>query len=266
MTATPAVSLPPLTLPRLMGHRGALALAPENTLASIKAAAAVGLRWVEFDVMLSADGQPVLMHDKTLRRTTGADGEMAATPLAALEKLDASLGYAKRFGAEAGARFHGRDDCRVPTLEQTIDCLLALDLTPNVEIKPTTGLAEETAAVALERLLRLWPADRHPPLISAFEWEALGVARRMAPAWPRGLLSHKFPEDWRAAMVEYDCATLHVNWRQLHRHEVQAVKAAGYLVASYTVNQRRVARRLLAMGVDCLITDRPDRLLASLDA
>ena len=259
MTSAPAFSL---RLPRIMGHRGALALAPENTLASIAAAAAAGVAWVEFDVMLTADGQPVLMHDKTLKRTTGFAGAVADTPLSVIETLDASLGFVRKRGAAAGAPFRGRADCRVPTLEQTVACLLALDLTPNVEIKPTPGLAAETAAVALERLLRLWPDDRLPPLISAFEWDALTVARRMAPAWPRGLLSHDFPKDWRAAMAEYGCASLHVNWRRIHKAEVAAVKAAGYAMASYTVNQLPVARRLLRMGVDCLITDRPDRLLA----
>ena len=258
MTSPPALSL---QLPRVMGHRGAIALAPENTLASIKAAAAAGLTWVEFDVMLTGDGQPVLMHDLTLKRTTGAEGEMATTPLSVVVELDASLGFSRRYGVQAGQRFRGQPDCRVPTFEQALAWLLTLNLTPNVEIKPTHGMAVETAEVALERLLRLWPDDRPRPLISAFEWEALTVARRMAPHWPRGLLSHEFPDDWRAAMAEYDCASLHVNWRHLHNAEVQAVKAAGYAVASYTVNQLRVARRLVKMGVDCLITDRPDRLL-----
>ncbi len=244
-----------------MGHRGAKALAPENTLASIEAAAAAGVTWVEFDVMLTGDGQPVLMHDKSLKRTTGIAAEMTDTPLSVVETLDASHGFAEKHGAAAGACLRGQASCRVPTLEQTVACLLALGLVPNVEIKPTPGLAEETAEVALERLLRLWPGERHPPLISAFEWEALTVARRMAPDWPRGLLSHDFPEDWSAAMAEYGCASLHVNWRRLHRADVEAVKAAGYAMASYTVNQRHVARRLLHMGVDCLITDRPDLLV-----
>ena len=264
MTAAPASAVPALALPRVVGHRGALGLAPENTLASIKAAAAAGLTWVEFDVMLTGDGEPVLMHDLTLKRTTGAKGEMASTPLSVVAALDASLGFSRRFGARAGQRFCGQADCRVPTFEQVLDCLLTLNLTPNVEIKPTHGMAEQTAEVALERLLQRWPGDRPAPLISAFEWEALAVARRMAPDWPRGLLSHRFPADWRGAMAKYDCASLHVNWRHLHKPEVEAVKAAGFVVASYTVNQLRVARRLLNMGVDCLITDRPDRLLAGL--
>lgn len=267
MTSRPAFSLrmPPLQLPKIMGHRGAKALAPENTLASMKAAAEAGARWVEFDVMLTADGEPVLFHDETLRRTTGTPGKMATTPFATVRQLDASLGFVRRYGRRRGWDFARRLDCRVPSLEDTVACLLGLDLTPNVEIKPTAGLAAETAKVALTRMLALWPADRLPPLISSFERGSLAAARAVAPHWPRGLLSEALPVDWRQAMAELDCASLHLDWRRTRRADVAAVKAAGYAFAVYTVNGVRAGRRLLGKGVDCLITDRPDLLIPALD-
>lgn len=248
-----------------MGHRGAKALAPENTLASMKAAAEAGARWVEFDVMLTADGEPVLFHDDTLQRTTGIPGEMSKTPFATLRRLDASLDFARRYGRWRGRDFAGRPDCRVPSLQDTVSCLLDLGLTPNVEIKPTAGLAVETAEVALKRMLALWPQDRLPPLISSFERSSLAAARRVAPRWPRGLLAEVLPRDWRQAMMELDCASLHLDWRRTRRTDVAAVKAAGYAFAVYTVNGVRAGRRLLDKGVDCLITDRPDLLLPALD-
>lgn len=258
MTSAPAFSL---QLPRVMGHRGAKALAPENTLASIVAAAAAGVTWVEFDVMLTADGEPVLFHDETLKRTTGAPGTMAASPSEAVRALDASLDFGRRYGKRAGAGFRRRADCRVPSLEAAVACLLEHDLTPNVEIKPTPGLAAETAEVALERLQRLWPQDRPPPLISSFQRASLAAAKRVAPAWPRGFLAEGLPADWRAAMAELDCVSLHLNWRRVRQRDVAAAHAAGYAVAAFTVNGARAARRLWDKGVDCLITDRPDRLL-----
>lgn len=248
-----------------MGHRGAKALAPENTLSSLKAAAAAGATWVEFDVMLTGDGQPVLFHDETLRRTTGADGEMAATPLSVVRGLDASRHFAQKYSRRAGQRFQGQSDCRVPTLEEAVACLLALGLTPNVEIKPTPGLAAETAEVALTRMHELWPDDRPPPLVSSFQRDSLAAARRMVPQWPRGLLVEDLPDDWRAALAGLDCASLHLNWRHVRRAEVAAVKAAGYAVAAFTVNGLRAGRRLLDKGVDCLITDRPNLLIPALD-
>lgn len=249
-----------------MGHRGAKALAPENTLASMKAAAAAGVTWVEFDVMLSGDGIPVLFHDETLERTTGVAGEMTATSFDALRGLDASQGFGPRYGRRRGRAFAGRADCRIPSLAETVACLLELNLTPNVEIKPTEGLAVRTAEVALTQLLGLWPAERPAPLISSFQRDCLAVARRIAPSWPRGLLDEGCPADWRQAMRDLDCASLHLYWRRIRAADVAAAKAAGYAVAAYTVNGLPAGRRLLDKGVDCLITDRPDLLVPGLDA
>ena len=75
-------------LPPVMGHRGAAAHAPENTLASIRRAAEVGARWVEFDVMQTGDGVPVLFHDDSLERITGDPGPTAETPHAHIATLD----------------------------------------------------------------------------------------------------------------------------------------------------------------------------------
>ena len=247
-----------------MGHRGAKGLAPENTLCSMKAAAEAGATWVEFDVMLTSDRVPVLFHDATLERTTGIAGEMAETPFATARGLDASLGFARQYGALKGLAFAGRPDCRVPSLEDAASCLIELGLTPNVEIKPTPGLAVETAEVALSRLLALWPEDRLPPLVSSFERASLEAARRVAPHWPRGLLAEACPPDWRRALAELECASLHLDWKRTRRNDVAAAKAAGYAVAVYTVNGVRMGRRLLEKGVDCLITDRPDRLIPAL--
>jgi len=261
MASQPAFSL---QLPKIMGHRGAKALAPENTLCSMRTAAEAGATWVEFDVMLTGDGKPVLFHDETLVRTTGRKGDMAKAAFADVTAMDASLGFARKYGRRKAEEFYGREDCRVPSLADTVACLLQLGLTPNVEIKPTKGLAAETAEVALTLLLDLWPADRHPPLVSSFERKSLAAAKQVAPHWPRGLLAEVFPRDWRKAMADLDCASMHLDWQHTRRRDVAAVKAAGYAFAVYTVNGVRAGRRLLDKGVDCLITDRPDLLIPTL--
>lgn len=261
MTSAPAFVL---RLPKVMGHRGAKALAPENTLASMKAAAEAGATWVEFDVMLTADGEPVIHHDETLTRATGRRSAMAKTPFVEVVALDASRAFARQYGRRKGEAFFGRADCRVPSLRDTVQCLLELNLTPNVEIKPTRGLAVETAEVVLRRMLSLWPRDRQPPLVSSFERASLAAAQKVAPQWPRGLLAETFPTDWRTAMAELDCVSLHLDWRRTRRVDVAAVKAAGYAFVVYTVNGVHAGRRLLDKGVDCLITDRPDLLIPAL--
>src|SRR5947199_1375723 len=105
----------PLQLPPVIGHRGAAAYAPENTLAGLRRARALGCEWVEFDVRLTGDGALVLCHDARLDRTTDGSGLISAMTLAAIRDRDAGV----RFGAE----FAGE---RVPTLGEALD--LAADI------------------------------------------------------------------------------------------------------------------------------------------
>lgn len=240
-------------LPAVMGHRGAAGRAPENTLAGLRRAAELGLRWVEVDVMLTRDAVPVLFHDDNLKRTTGRKAAMAETDYAELAGLDA--------GAWFGAEFAGEP---VPSLRAALALLRDCGLTPNVEIKPTRGRDEETAAAALAVLAADWPHRLPPPLISSFSRRALGVARDAAAQCPRGLIALRLPRDWRRAMTALDCRTLHLAGRRLSSRQAGRVKAAGYGLAAFTVNDPAEARALVARGVDCLISDYPDRIAAAL--
>ncbi|MHA1599411.1 MAG: glycerophosphodiester phosphodiesterase family protein, partial [Alphaproteobacteria bacterium] len=136
-----------LALPRVMGHRGAAALAPENTLAGMSRAAATGVSWVEFDVMLTGDQVPVLFHDDSLKRITGCRAAMADTPYDVVRTLDAGAWFGPEFAGE-----------RIPTLETTLALVRKLGMRANIEIKPTPGRARETAAAAVEVIERCWPA------------------------------------------------------------------------------------------------------------
>ena len=104
-------------LPRIVGHRGAPRLAPDNTLASFRAAAAAGVKAVEFDVALTFDARPVVLHDAGLERTTNGTGLLAESLLEAISGLDAGSWFDPAFANEV-----------VPTLEETIDLLDALGL------------------------------------------------------------------------------------------------------------------------------------------
>ena len=242
-----------IVLPRVMGHRGAAGLAPENTLAGLRAAKEAGLSWVEFDVMLSGDGVPVLFHDDNLERITGKIGKTVATPYADLAGLEAGAWFGPDFAGEP-----------LPSLEMAITLLLDLGLRPNLEIKPTPGRDRETAAGVLAVIDRCWPGDRPPPLISSFSRKALGVARDRAPHLPRALIAWWRPPDWRRAAARYRCASLHIAGNRLRPRLVTNIKRAGYALAAFTINEPDQARELLAWGVDCIITDRPDVILPAL--
>ena len=237
-----------------MGHRGVAALAPENTLVSLRKVAECGLSWVEFDVMLAGDGVPVLFHDDTLERTTGRAGLVAETPSEELLSFDA--------GAWFGPEFEG---ALVPSFAASLDLALECDLRLNVEIKPTAGTEIETAHAVVAELSSLWPASAPIPLISSFHSSCLEVAKALRPDWPRGLVTFELSDNWRDDLLGLECASFHL-WHELtHRDLVREVKDMGMEMACFTVNEAPLARRLFAIGVDCLITDDPPAILGALD-
>lgn len=240
---------PPLVLPHIIGHRGAAALAPENTLAGLRAAARHGARMVEVDVKLTADDVPVLLHDDTVDRTTDGTGPAATMRLCNLRKLDAGRWFDPAFAGE-----------RVPTLAECLALAVELDLALNLEIKPCPGREVETAERALDEARRLWPADRPPPLISSFAVACLHVARDIVPDWPRGYLIWERPDDWAEIADAVDAATLNVHHPFETPESLAAYRATGRPVVAYTVNDPARADALLAQGVAAIITDCPDRV------
>jgi glycerophosphoryl diester phosphodiesterase len=244
-----------VALPRVIGHRGAAAAAPENTLAGIRKARDLGASWIEFDVKLTRDGQAVLFHDERLERTTDGRGPVAAATLAEIRRLDA--------GGWFGLAFRGEP---VPTFEEALMLCIELGLGINVEIKPCPHREAETAQATMATLLRLWPEDLPPPLVSSFAPECLRVAREIAPEWPRGCLAGRLPRRWQEMMARYDCATLHLDQRWLGARQRAVAVAAGIPLVLYTVNDGVHARRHLEGGVTAVITDHIDRILAAIGA
>jgi glycerophosphoryl diester phosphodiesterase len=241
----------PLDLPRVIGHRGAAAAAPENTLAGLREAAELGARWVEFDVKLTRDGRPILAHDDRLERTTDGRGRFAELTFAEVRKLDAGSWFAPRFRGE-----------RVPTLEEALSLCGELGLGINLEIKPCRGREVETARVAVATLCARWPADR-PVLISSFAPACLRVARELAPEVPRGWLAGALPRRWRELLAYEGCSTLNLDRRRLGSRQRAAVLAAGVPLLLYTVNDPVAARALLDQGVAAVFTDRVAEVLAA---
>ncbi|HJQ57643.1 MAG TPA: glycerophosphodiester phosphodiesterase [Vineibacter sp.] len=244
-----------VALPRVIGHRGAATYAPENTLESLREAKRRGAPWVEFDVKLSADGVPMLMHDESLKRTTGLDRPAARTSWAEIQRLDAGKWKAARFAGEP-----------VPSLEAAIACLAEQGLGANVEIKPSPGRATATAAATVETLQRLWPTGLPLPLLSSFDDQALAAARKSGPAFPRAILIDELGDDWRSRAAALDAVGVNTNGKKLDAARVTEIKAAGYLLSVYTINDAAHAQALIAMGVDCIITDSPDLISAAISA
>ncbi len=238
--------------PKIISHRGGGALTPENTLAGLRLAARLGFRAVEFDVMLSADGVPVLIHDETLERTTEGTGSVAEMPLVQLCRLDAGYKYHRSFFGEP-----------LPTLDQALSLCLELGLSANVEIKPSRGREMDTGKAVAHTVLgfveRLAPGRVVEPfLLSSFSSIAMNAARTAAPTLPRAMLVEEIPDDWQKRLQDMECCAVHCAARYLSPDQATEIKRAGIPLACYTVNLPIVAAKLFSSGVTAIFSDRLD--------
>ena len=125
------LAAPPL-LPPVTSHRGARGHAPENTMAGMRKAVELGARWIEFDVKLTADDEPVLFHDDTVNRTTDGKGPVARMTLEEIRKLDAGRWFSPDFAGEP-----------VPTLAEAMDYLAATGIGANVDSRVAEEARDE---------------------------------------------------------------------------------------------------------------------------
>ncbi|HET9764975.1 MAG TPA: glycerophosphodiester phosphodiesterase [Casimicrobiaceae bacterium] len=233
--------------PRHCAHRGAGKLAPENTLAAMQVGFAHGYRMVEFDVKLSADGVPFLLHDDTLERTTDGRGPAGALAWAKLARLDAGSWHSRAFAREP-----------VPTLEVIAGWAIENGVACNVEIKPMPGLDAKTGTDVALAARDLFRKASVPPLLSSFSEASLEAARAAVPELERALLVEEIPADWQARLERLGCVALDPDYRELTKGLVASVLHAGYRVVTYTPNAPDVVARLLDWGVDTVITDAVD--------
>lgn len=234
-------------LPRVVAHRCGGTLAPENTLIGLEFAVAHQCFGVEFDVMLSGSGTPVLIHDETLERTTSGTGRVCDSRDEVLLRLDAGVWHSDRFAGE-----------RVPLFADAIRRCRALGIAANVEIKPAEGFERQTGHAAAALASGGWRGAEVPPLLSSFSFSALAAAAETAPDLPRAVLFDHVPENWREPVRALAAVGVVCNGRWLDAATASAIKAEGVRLAVYTENDPAHAQILFGFGVDSVITDRPD--------
>ncbi len=241
----------PYSRPLNLGHRGARALAPENTLAGMAAAVAAGADGVEFDVQRTADGHLVLFHDEDLRRIAGVAGRITDSTLAQLRELDA--------GSHFGPQFTGQG---IPTLDETIETLPA-GFFLNIEAKRTPyhndGLEAAVAAAVQHHNLY------ERCLVSSFNVAVLWRLARLDRRIPLGLLyaPDMLPGlSWGWPRHVLRLTALNPYHEQVTPALVRKTHARGQQVNTWTVNEVEEMQRLIGLGVNAIITDRPDLLHA----
>lgn len=244
----------PLRLPKVIGHRGAKAYAPENTLESIETAASLGVEWVELDVKLTKDNVPIIFHDDELDRTTNGSGKVAETTYEDIQQMEAGSWFADSFAG-----------IKIPTLEEAVDILLKHDLGFNLEIKPCPGREKETAEIVMDHISQIWD-DFDRLLISSFQHVSLEVAMELAPDYARGLLigDSEMPENWREVADYLQATTINLGSHLVTRAVADDVMDTERPLLVYTVNDPIQARSLQKLGVDSFFSDNPDVILENL--
>jgi glycerophosphoryl diester phosphodiesterase len=248
--------------PLIAAHRGGAALWPENSLAAFRGALALGVDALEFDVHLTADGEPVVIHDATLERTTTLRGLVRETPREALR--------AARLRDAAGA-VTGEP---VPTLAEVLDVAAAaprVEVLPEIKTdnqrQPYPGIEERVIerlrarglvpratvqsfdAATLKRVRALEPSLRTMFLVSQRRLTATGVTAEDSVRWAK----------------DVGATDLGIDYRVVDASVLAAARAAGLRLSVWTVNAEADLTRMRDLGPDVVMTDRPDlarRLLA----
>ena len=242
---------PPVTTDpgRIVAHRGASRVAPENTLAAFRAARDQGARWVEFDVTLLGDGFPVIHHDATLDRCTTGRGPILSLRREDLARIDAGAPFSDGFRGEPP-----------PGLEAALDLLEDLELFANVELKPNDGDPVRLAQAAADAVRgRPWAEDRL--LVSSFDFRALRAFRALRPAQPLAVLWARLPTDWRAAARALDACGVHMDYRNLDMRILDEVRGAGLDLRVYPVKDPGPVAPFRDAGLTGAITDHPPLFL-----
>lgn len=234
-----------MKLSKVMGHRGAALLAPENTLSSIRAAAATGVKWVEIDVYPIADGGLIIFHDDTLDRCTNGSGTTELAHLNTVLSLDAGSWFADAYQGE-----------KVPTLLEALECIQGLGLGLNLEIK-YEGTDVETIVPPILRALEMHWQDNDKLMISSFNYPALQVCHRLNSALHLAYLVEDVPADWQEKLSAIHAYSLNCDYKPLTESQAQAIKAAGFKLLCYTANSIDAVSQHWQWGMDAVITDDP---------
>jgi glycerophosphoryl diester phosphodiesterase len=226
--------------PRTVGHRGASALAPENTLRAIQLAIAAGLDMVEVDVYLSRDGEVMVIHDADLRRAAGRPDAVGDLTAAELARVDLGAGQGVPRLAEVLALARGR-------------------IGVYVELKG------DRTGTALGSLVRSGAASGVEVISGSFDLPLVEELRAAAPEVPRSVL---FRRTSVAGMIRdcraVDAAYAHPCFRPLTGEIVDGLHAAGLAIMAPHTNDPEEARAFASLGIDVLATDDPAVLLTAL--
>lgn len=232
--------------PLIIAHRGASAMAPENTLAAFRLAKELGADGIELDVMLSVDERLVVIHDQNVKRTTNGQGKVDQMPWDELKNLDA--------GSKFGEQFSGE---HLPLLDQVFEELGGKFLI-NIELKNYATPRDQLTQKVIELILKMGLKDS--VILSSFNARNLLKAERLEPAIPRGLLTLPgFPgipyRGWLGKRYHY--TALHPYFKDVDSKMINRLHSHEKNVNVWTVDKPDDLLRMRDLGVDMVICNDP---------
>jgi glycerophosphoryl diester phosphodiesterase len=243
--------------PKVVGHRGAARIAPENSLKAFRAGVAAGAQLLECDVHLSADGQLVVMHDTSIDRTAAEDSPLRSGKIADLTRTE--LDTVRLPEGEA-----------VPTLDEVLDVATGAGVPIYVEVKAAAA-AEKTAQLLVERGLVPGAEDptTAPASIISFSLEALRIARKVSSVLPLVAVTSAPDEEYWKGATEVGACAASLSVAKATDQDVAHARELGLYLNVWTVNEPEQLRRAVEVGARTITTDDPawvlDGLAGTLD-
>jgi glycerophosphoryl diester phosphodiesterase len=226
----------------VVAHRGASRAAPENTLASMKKAVEFGADYAECDVFQTKDGEIVLFHDEEMERTTGKEGMIWDYTLAELKEMEVGSWFREEFRGEP-----------IPTLHEAVQ-LVKGKIKLNIEIK-ISGSDPDIAQKVVD-IIRSEGIEREC-MVTSFEKPVIEKVKKIDPDLITGFIfDEEHPPDIFEGNWEYVCSKRNI----VDEEFVQQAKQKGKKIFVWTVNYPAEMKKLIALGVDGIITDVPDVL------
>jgi glycerophosphoryl diester phosphodiesterase len=222
-------------------HRGASALAPENTLAALRLAVKLGATMAEIDLQQTADDELVVFHDDNLSRTSNGTGPLWGKSLQQLRRLDVGSWFSNEFQDET-----------IPTLEKVVQALDG-QLELNLELK-LHGHERDLEALLANKIEALGCARWC--LVTSFDQGVIDRLLDLAPGLKVGYIVEK--GGWQGDLLESRVSVLSLEKSLITADRVRRAHAAGKEIHAWTVNKEAEMEKLRTAGVDVLISNHPD--------
>lgn len=237
--------------PLIIAHRGASKAAPEDSMSAIKKAVASGAGGIQLDVQLSYNGQPVLIHDSKIDRTSNGTGFVKDMTVEKLKEFD--------FGSWFSEEFRGE---KILTLTEALEYLVEQDIRLYLEFKNTTEVYEGMEEKVLQILQDFRLVDR--TIITSFNHYSVIKVKKLEPSMKVGILyGFGLAYPWEYA-IRIQVDSIHTSWSNIDAEMIDRCRKNNILVNANTIDDMKIVKAVAALGVDGIMTNVPDIALQAL--